>query len=129
MNNKIFKIIKIIDEYNVVVNAGSIDGIKENDILEIFIKGEPIKDPDTKEELGTLDTIKAKLIVNQNFPKFCICGNKKAVSLPTALLGVSACLASKEPQKLNVDSTEISGGLEKDDLKIKIGDLVRKSLS
>lgn len=129
-DNRIFRIIKIIDEYNVIVNAGTNEDIKEKDKLEVFIKGEVIKDPDTGEDLGTLDTIKTKLIVKQLFPKFCVCGNPETFVRNSFTIGISPLLASKEEEKrLNIDSTQISGGFKDSDMKIKIGDLVRKSSS
>lgn len=125
---KIFKVIKIIDEYTIVINAGS-DYVKENDKLEIYIPGSPIIDPDTKENLGTLDTIKAKLIVTNVYEKFCICTNariSKTISPLAQIALLSSSLQQEEPQKLDVDPEQISGGYNSEDLKIRIGDLVKK---
>lgn len=129
-NRKTYKIIKIIDEYNVVVNAGSSQSIKINDTLEIFIKGEPIIDLDTDVELGTLDTVKARLRVKQVFENFCVCSNyENSKSNLSVLIDVQGLYGSSEPKRLNVDSSQISGGFKKnEDSKIRIGDLVRKSL-
>ena len=54
------KIAKIISTKQIVVNAGSNDGLEVGDKLEIIDKfgDEPIVDPDTGESLGTLDLIK-----------------------------------------------------------------------
>lgn len=54
-----FIIVKIIDEYTVVINKGSADGIKSNQRFLIYsLDGEPIIDPITKETLGTLEIVK-----------------------------------------------------------------------
>lgn len=137
MENKIFKIIKIIDEYNIIVNAGANHNIKEDDKLEVFVIGERIKDPETNEDLGTLDTIKASLIVKQVFPKFCICGNSKTTTTTAtaSLMRIAESLSTynyiaTSTEKLKVDPKEITGGLQSDiDDRLKIGDVVRKSLS
>lgn len=131
MADEIYRVIKIIDEYNIVINAGYNKAIKEGDKLEIFIKGEPIEDPETHEKLGTLDTIKAKLIVKQVFPRFCICGNSETTGTYSALTSFAIAVNNTniEPKKLNINPKEITGGFRGEDKTIKIGDLIRKSLS
>ena len=42
-----YKIAKIIDEYQVVVNAGSNDLIHDDDCLEVYQPGQEVTDPDT----------------------------------------------------------------------------------
>lgn len=120
----VYRVVKIIDEYRLVVNSGTEDGIKVNDELEIFVPGKPIIDPETKEDLGTLDYIKARLVVADVFPKMCVCVNAKEES--TIPFSVYSSLFKTQRLPLNVDVEEISGGYEKVDSKIKIGDLVRK---
>lgn len=120
---KTFKIIKIINEYKVVVNAGANNDIKEDDILEVYAPGQEITDPETKEFLGTLDYIKAKLRVVDVFPKMCVCVNRETrLSEPFKEL---SNLTITQRVSLNVDSREISGGYENVDKKIHLGDLVR----
>ncbi|MGN7470374.1 hypothetical protein [Brevibacillus sp. SAFN-007a] len=120
-----WKVVKIIDEYNIVVNAGTNHGIKKEDCLEIYVPGEEVIDPDTMESLGTLDSIKAYLEVKHVFPKMCICENAETRLLN--MISFSANFTKEEPKPLNIDSTQISGGLNKTDRKIRIGDLVRMS--
>ncbi len=72
-----YKIAKIIDEYQVVVNAGSNDLIHDDDCLEVYQPGQEVTDPDTGESLGTLDFVKAKLRVVNVFPKMCVCENRE----------------------------------------------------
>lgn len=121
--NETYKVIKIINEYKLVINAGKNRFIEQGDTLEIFVPGEEIFDPETKESLGSLDFIKAYLVVKDVFDKMCVCENKIISStLPT----LSITELFNQPARLNVDSLDISGGLSGDS-KIKIGDLVRKS--
>lgn len=128
---KIFKIVKIIDEFRVVVNAGA-DDLKEGTVLEVFEAGNEITDPDTGENLGTLDFIKAKLYVEDVLPKMCICRNYYTCSISTGLAAISKSLseyASRETIKeLNVNSEDISGGYDNVNKKISVGDKVRESL-
>lgn len=117
-----FKVIKIIDDETIVINAGSLHGIKEGDKFEIYQDGEEIKDPETGEILGMLDTIKEQVEAVNVFPKMCICRHNIVVNYIQNLTGSLSKMKSKT---LNVDSTEISGGLS-GDLTIHIGDKVRK---
>ena len=119
-----FKVIKIINEYNIVINAGSEQGLSRHDQLEIFVPGEEVLDPDTNESLGTLDFIKAYISVKDLFPKMAICENSETRS--NNLLSFMDNFTVEETDRLNVETTEISGGLS-GSRKIQIGDLVRKS--
>ncbi len=119
-----YKIVKIISEYKVVVNAGSNSYINEGDTLEVFQPGQEVTDPDTGESLGTLDFVKAKLRVVDVFPKMCVCENRD--SEKKSIITIAQSFTYEEKLPLNVQTTDISGGYEGIDKKIKVGDLVRK---
>jgi myosin-crossreactive antigen len=57
------KVIKIVDEYKIAINKGSIDGVNKNNKFIIFKKGEELFDPDTEESLGFLEIPKLKMKV------------------------------------------------------------------
>ena len=120
-----YKIAKIIDEYQVVVNAGSNDLIHDDDCLEVYQPGQEVTDPDTGESLGTLDFVKAKLRVVNVFPKMCVCENRETEQ-KSFFSNISQSLFFEETLPMNVQTTDISGGYEGIDKKIKVGDLVRK---
>lgn len=54
----VIKVAKIIDEYTLVVNKGSRDGIKSGQRLLIFTFGEDIIDPDNNVNLGPLEIVR-----------------------------------------------------------------------
>ena len=120
-----YKIAKIIDEYQVVVNAGSNDLIHDDACLEVYQPGQEVTDPDTGESLGTLDFVKAKLRVVNVFPKMCVCENRETEQ-KSFFSNISQGLFFEETLPMNVQTTDISGGYEGIDKKIKVGDLVRK---
>ena len=120
-----YKIAKIIDVYQVVVNAGSNDLIHDDDCLEVYQPGQEVTDPDTGESLGTLDFVKAKLRVVNVFPKMCVCENRETEQ-KSFFSNISQGLFFEETLPMNVQTTDISGGYEGIDKKIKVGDLVRK---
>lgn len=51
------KVIKIIDEYNIVINKGAADGVTLNDRFLVYRLGEELFDPDTNESLGILELV------------------------------------------------------------------------
>lgn len=63
MTNKISKVVKVLNEFDVVVNIGESDGVKLGNKFSLIGLGEVIKDPDTGEELGVLEIPKGSLEV------------------------------------------------------------------
>lgn len=122
---KIYKVVKIIDDSRIVINAGRVDKINKSSEFEIYLEGSEVIDPETKDSLGTLDTIKAIIKPIVIYEKMCICVNIENVpsELVASFTGVKLGMNTK-PKRLNVDACEITGGLL-DDALIKIGDKVR----
>jgi len=120
------KVIKIIDDMQIVINAGTEYGIKNGDKFEIYLKGIEIFDPVTNEALGTLDFIKARVQAFTVYPKMTICKNERTrdISFVDALSFWPKSYTQRE--SLNVNKDEISGGFENADKIIRIGDLVRR---
>lgn len=118
-----YRVVKIIDTENIVINAGKDNYIKKGDKFEIYSVGKEIYDLDGN-SLGTLDTIKETVTAVSVFPKMCIC--QKIVNVTPSYLAAAAktMLSTKEIASLDVDSKDFSGGLS-DDKTIHIGDLAR----
>jgi hypothetical protein len=51
------KVAKVIDEFKVVLNVGTDDGIEANQDFIIYRQGDDITDPDTGESLGTFEEV------------------------------------------------------------------------
>ena len=125
----LFKVVKIISEYDVVINAGSDDGVKVGDIFEIYEPGDVVNDPDTDEVLGTLDFVKARIQVKTVFQKMSLCTNTETSTSTIAELALSmSSFYASSIKPLNVDALDISGGFEDVNKKIRVSDLVRKAL-
>lgn len=54
------KIVKIIDKDNYVIDQGSYNDVKIDDIFIVYIEGEEIIDPDTGNSLGMLEMPKVR---------------------------------------------------------------------
>lgn len=145
MNNyTVFKVIKIIDEYSLVINGGITDDISVGDEIEIFLEGDEIKDPFNDDEvLGTLDFIKETLEVTEVYPNFSVCKKfhiekihhpsplQKAlaagvVGIGSGLSGITETNVTVE--KINVAKGQITGRKTGDNI-IRIGDVARIALS
>lgn len=128
MKEKNWKVIKIIDDFNIVINGGKEDSLKVGDNLEVFTEGEILKDPDTGDTLGKLDLIKAKIKVKDLFEKFSVCTNAEEGVTIMSQISTASNSHKFRPGKLNVQQSEITGYGSSATKAIKIGDLVRKSL-
>lgn len=127
MEQKNWKVIKIIDDYRIVINGGRNDLLKYGDKLEIYAKGDPIKDPDTGEILGNLDLIKGRVSIKDIFEKFAVCQSRTETS-HSAVSAIAGTLYKTSTLPLNVNPNEITGYNTNADNTINVGDLVRKSL-
>jgi len=54
-------VIKVLNEYRVVINKGSRDGITSEDRFLVFELGEELIDPVAKEPLGRLEIVKGRV--------------------------------------------------------------------
>lgn len=114
------KIIKIINNSSVVVNAGKNEGIKEDELFKIMgEKGVPVTDPDTGKELGTLDAIKGIVKATHVYDKISILETEH--SMRSMLINP---LVNGFQERLKVDNEQITGGMPNDDDPVKIGDEV-----
>ncbi|MGD0596930.1 MAG: hypothetical protein ABSA64_05335 [Sedimentisphaerales bacterium] len=54
-------VVKIIDEYTIVINRGDLDGVKLNQLFLIYILSDKeIIDPETNENLGYLELVRGR---------------------------------------------------------------------
>lgn len=139
-NYSVFQVIKIIDEFSIVINGGLNDSISKGDEIEIFVIGDMITDPfNDNKELGTLDFVKATLEVVEIYRDFSVCKKfeEKEVYTPSAMEKAFAPVAGymqgtkrieKTVQKININEEEITGRI-KDDFVIKIGDTARLAVT
>ena len=54
------KVIKVIDNFTIVINKGSESDVKKGDICLIYSVGEELFDPDNGESLGELEIVKGQ---------------------------------------------------------------------
>ncbi|WP_414470396.1 hypothetical protein [Methanobacterium sp. ACI-7] len=131
-------IVGIKDEYTVVINKGSEDGVKEGDVFVIYDEGEEIIDI-TGESLGTLEIVKGKVEVDHTAERYSICSSRKEIEVrvPSSLINTmnffyesNSLYETKKVEiaPLKVNKEEINSELNLEPTEIKIGDLVKQEL-
>ena len=60
MTESLPKVVKVIDEYRVVINKGRVDGVEKGDSFLVYEMGEELFDPDTNESLGKIEIVKGR---------------------------------------------------------------------
>lgn len=122
-----FKIAKIIDEYNVVINAGSAHNIEINDRFHILdASTNQVFDPVTGFPIGSLDLVKGTVTVTVVYELMCICTAPYEDLIATNLMaGIKGLDHLTKQKRLNIDLSEITGGLGESDEPIRVGDTVR----
>ena len=118
-----FKVIKIISDKRIVINAGK-NEVQTGDILRVIEKNsEEIVDPDTNEVLGTLDYIKATITVEYVYEHMSICKNYETKTV-NALDPFETLRQREVTSPLNVNLSQITAGYNIDNKLIEIGGLV-----
>ncbi|WP_251900984.1 hypothetical protein [Lactococcus lactis] len=123
MSGKKIQVIKIIDEFTILINAGSSStNIKIDDQIVVYEKGPEIKDIDGT-ILGTYDFDKAELLITKVGDNFSVAKNHtKNVPLSVGKI-LGGGYSSNGP--LPIDDEDQITNLEPKNLYISIGDLVK----
>lgn len=120
------KVVKIIDHYNFVIDVGYTTGsIKIGDKYIVYLEGEEIIDPDTKDSLGALELPKARCQVTHIQEKISIIKSLDAKpkgarsSIYTTALTLSSLMGdSGDSSPYNFIPSE--------ERIVKVGDKIRK---
>ena len=123
------KIIKIISEYEVLIDIGKDDGIEEDMLFVIYEEGDEIFHPVTNESLGKLELKKGKIRITHIQELFSKAINENYY-MSDSFLNIAKLIdvfpKTKYRSKLDVDPKELTPLKKKlDDNFIHIGDLVR----
>lgn len=123
LSNRIYKIIKIIDEYNVLVDYGLNSHASEGDILNVFVPGKEVIVDEVN--YGTLDIIKAQLVVKSVYSKMSLCTNRDKETF-SPLERLKNPFTETYIRPLKIDENQKEKLIDDIDKSLRIGDLVRK---
>lgn len=125
MENRNYRVIEILSDNSILINYGRDHGANENDQVRVISIGPEIIDPETKENLGTLDTVKADLTIVTAYNKFSLCQDIEEVTKNTLVNPLSQFQTTYTKVKIiNVNEKSISNIKPPNDYKINIGDKV-----
>ncbi|MHB8164140.1 MAG: hypothetical protein ACYDDV_07285 [Methanoregula sp.] len=117
------KVLKILDQYRVIVDIGYEKGIKNNMKFIIYSLGEEIYDPETGLAIDRLEIIKHRMKVTQIQEKFSILKSDEQMFEHIFLAGTVTKLKPLETDE------KVPQSSENNQRKIKVGDLVRQDVS
>ena len=127
------KIVKILNNTQVVIDKGLENGIREGMEFIIYDDGEEVRDPNSGKIIDRLEIPKGKVIVTHVMPKLSLLETgEKLVKIPSALeqainvLDVYAPRIERVKQTLNIEGpTSALMELLKQQKTVRIGDKVR----
>lgn len=134
------KVVKILDEFSIVINVGRDKDVVDGMVFVVFVQSDDeIKDPDSGEALGKLEHVKDYIFVSHVQDKFstCVAGEKEASSkghesheaqtLSGAMMAESMTArpggGRLGSEKLNVNTSQVTGVPQLG--PISVGDMVR----
>lgn len=115
---------KVLDRYNAVMNKGEEDGVEKDMSFIIYVEGETIEDPDTGENLGQVEHVKARVKPKHIMENMTILETDETVKKSTGL-GVLTMSTTEVSKKELAKDVEDSPAKE----DVKKGDLVREDIS
>lgn len=124
------KIIRIVDKTTVIINLGKNHGIRASSIFNILGNPELIIDPFSKEELGLVSVVKAKVKAAQVHDKFTIASTRwsstrlKFEANLGAQIGALFDTELVDQGELLVDATDLQPWKAKSETPVKVGDIV-----
>ena len=124
-------VVRILDDKRLVINIGFNDGLKLNDKIIVYEIGENVKNIDGK-IIGTLDYIKAELVVTNLYDNIAICQypKKNVTAFENSVSSISSSFISYQKQEsLNVDKNDIEPYERTHSDIIHVGDNVKKILT
>ena len=126
MEKIIGKVVKIKDEYSVVINVGDSKGASIGDrvyIINTIL--ENITDPDTGEDLGDIVDTKCTLYISHVYEKVSVCAASQESTVYEAMsLALNSLSMFSEKVPLNIDYNDLETLKVRQDDKIKVGDVV-----
>ncbi|MBP7739153.1 MAG: hypothetical protein KA080_00320 [Leptotrichiaceae bacterium] len=122
-NNKEYKVINIINKFNIIINYGSNDGAYEGQEVRISTTGDEILDLDGK-SLGNIEIIKEELEITKIYDNFSIC-KKIKINEVNPFQPISLVKKEIRAVELNVKEEDFSNIKYQDITPIKKGDNVK----
>jgi len=123
------RVIRILDRRTIIVNLGSNDGITLRSVFAVLGDPEPVVDPLTKEELGQVVVVKARVKAQQVYERFTICTTRwvEYTHYPDIAWESVFGLESEtiDEGELRVDAGQVRPWKGRSEAPVKVGDPVQ----
>jgi len=130
---KPIQVINIVDNENIIINAGSNNNIKVDDLFEIYsTDGVEIIDPFSGESLGSIEFKKATVYAYQVMPKMTICRNYEKLDILDSFREINSAISKAvrlQDAPLNIRPEEITGDVLQKDKTIRVGDSLKRIIA
>jgi hypothetical protein len=120
------RIAKILSDTEVILNVGATAGVQEGMEFVIFSEGEHVLDPETGEDLGSIETVKGRLHVDhvmENIARASTMSYSVTLASWYDQMARASGVFETRRSKLKVDEGQITP-IDEDRL-VKVGDRVR----
>lgn len=122
---KTAKVIKILDNYSILINYGRTKGATVGENVQIVEIGPEIIDPDSGESLGTLDHIKDVLQIQEVFDEFSICNKRIQINFTAFVDPFKQTEKIYSEQELLVNKEQITKIQRPQSNTINLGDIAK----
>jgi hypothetical protein len=107
-NNTLFKVIRILDEYRIVINAGADRHITEQCYFQIIGANNEIIDPETKQSMGMIHSVKELVRPILIEDQFCVCEHFDDRFVKNTDVMQENQLLFTNSRKLNINKAQIT---------------------
>ena len=125
------RIIRVLDAETVVVNLGKRDGVSRGSVFSVLSEPEAVLDPGTREQLGRVQLVKAKVRAAGVYDRFTIALTKWVV--PKTNLDQKKVLGTGNPDApqggVLIDSKQIQPWRATSEIPIRLGDEVEANVA
>lgn len=110
------KVVKVLDDYHIVINRGSADNVAKNSRFLIYRLGDELQDPETGESLGKLEIVCGEGVVDHIQERMTTLktgrreasGSKKIIKKRNPVDGFMRMFAPEEIEEiLNPEMTDV----------------------
>jgi len=117
------KVAEVLDKYSLAANIGQGEGVEPGMKFEVYEEGPMVTDPETGEELGKPETVKARLTVKSVKQKMSILETGTTTVKQQTIPNLFSSNYTTKQKKLETDEYKF---IKEDRTKIKVGDPIRQ---
>lgn len=116
------RVATILDPHQIAFNVGSEDGVTEGSIVRLR-RSVKVKDPDSDDELGTVNLIKLSLVVNLVEERYCVARvrDRSERQAGNSILFGNQPLMRVDETNIDREANAVPG---RDAVKVRVGEYV-----